>query len=123
MGLASALSTALTGLTAAETTIDVVGNNLANSNTVGFKASTANFATQFLQTQSLGFRPDRRQRRHQSPPDRPGHDGRRHHAQLHPGHDRNQLQSHRHGHPGRRFLHRPGARRPSTSTPATASSR
>jgi flagellar hook protein FlgE len=57
MGLASALSTALTGLTAAETTIDVVGNNLANSNTVGFKASTANFATQFLQTRSLGSGP------------------------------------------------------------------
>ncbi|MCX7426553.1 MAG: flagellar hook-basal body complex protein [Planctomycetia bacterium] len=57
MGLASALSTALTGLTAAETTIDVVGNNLANSNTVGFKASEASFATQFLQTQSLGSKP------------------------------------------------------------------
>ncbi len=57
MGLASALSTALTGLTAAETTIDVVGNNLANSNTVGFKQSTATFATQFLQTQSLGSAP------------------------------------------------------------------
>jgi len=58
MGLASALSTALTGLTAAETTIDVVGNNLANSNTVGFKASSVNFATQFLQTQSLGASAD-----------------------------------------------------------------
>lgn len=57
MGLASALSTALTGLTAAETTIDVVGNNLANSNTVAFKASEALFATQFLQTQSLGSQP------------------------------------------------------------------
>jgi len=57
MGLASALSTALTGLTAAETTIDVVGNNLANSNTVGFKASEATFATQFLQTRSLGSQP------------------------------------------------------------------
>jgi flagellar hook protein FlgE len=57
MGLASALSTALTGLTAAETTIDVVGNNVANSNTVGFKASDAVFATQFLQTQSLGSGP------------------------------------------------------------------
>ncbi len=57
MGLASALSTALTGLTAAETTIDVVGNNVANSNTVGFKASTAIFATQFLQTQGLGSSP------------------------------------------------------------------
>ncbi len=57
MGLASALSTALTGLTAAETTIDVVGNNLANSNTVGFKSSQAAFASQFLQTMSLGSSP------------------------------------------------------------------
>jgi flagellar hook protein FlgE len=57
MGLASSLSTALTGMTAAETTIDVVGNNLANSNTVGFKASAAEFATQFLQTRSLGSGP------------------------------------------------------------------
>ena len=57
MGLASALSTALTGLTAAETTIDVVGNNLANSNTMGFKSSKAAFATQFLQTMSLGSSP------------------------------------------------------------------
>jgi flagellar hook protein FlgE len=57
MGLQSALSTALTGLTAAETTIDVVGNNLANSNTVGFKASTASFSTQFLQTMAMGSGP------------------------------------------------------------------
>ena len=57
MGLASALSTALTGLTAAETQIDVVGNNLANSQTVGFKASETVFATQFLQTLSLGSSP------------------------------------------------------------------
>lgn len=57
MGLASALSTALTGLGAAETQVDVVGNNLANSQTVGFKASRAVFATQFLQTQSLGGAP------------------------------------------------------------------
>ena len=57
MGLASALSTALTGLSAAETQIDVIGNNLANSQTVGFKASDAVFATQFLQTLSLGASP------------------------------------------------------------------
>lgn len=57
MGLASALSTALTGLSAAETTIDLVGNNLANSNTVGFKSSEASFATQYLQTTSLGSSP------------------------------------------------------------------
>ena len=57
MGLASALTTALTGMQAAETQVDVVGNNLANSQTVAFKASTAVFATQFLQTQSLGSSP------------------------------------------------------------------
>lgn len=57
MGLQSALTTALTGLQAAETTIDVVGNNVANSQTVGFKESEAVFATQFLQTISIGAAP------------------------------------------------------------------
>src|SRR3954463_7424653 len=57
MGLQSALSTALTGMTAAETTIDVTGNNVANANTVGFKESHVSFATQFLQTQSIGSGP------------------------------------------------------------------
>ena len=57
MGLQSALSTALTGMTAAETSIDVAGNNVANANTVGFKESNVNFATQFLQTQSIGSAP------------------------------------------------------------------
>ena len=57
MGLASSLSTALTGLNAAEKQIDVLGNNLANSQTVGFKSSEVVFATQFLQTMSLGASP------------------------------------------------------------------
>jgi len=57
MGLQSAMTTALTGLQAAETTIDVVGNNVANSQTVGFKESEAVFATQFLQTISIGAAP------------------------------------------------------------------
>lgn len=57
MGLASSLSTALTGLNAAEKQIDVLGNNLANSQTVGFKSSEVVFATQFLQTLSLGASP------------------------------------------------------------------
>ena len=57
MGLASALSTALTGLNAAETSIDVIGNNLANSSTIGYKASSPVFATQFAQTTSLGSAP------------------------------------------------------------------
>ncbi|QDU88227.1 Flagellar hook protein FlgE [Pirellulimonas nuda] len=57
MGLQSALTTALTGLQAAETTIDVVGNNVANSQTVGFKESSVVFATQFSQTISIGTGP------------------------------------------------------------------
>ncbi|MGI8980769.1 MAG: flagellar hook-basal body complex protein [Pirellulaceae bacterium] len=57
MGLASSLTTALTGMSAAETQVDVVGNNLANSQTVGFKESRSVFATQFLQTYSIGSGP------------------------------------------------------------------
>jgi flagellar hook protein FlgE len=51
------MTTALTGMQASETTIDVVGNNVSNSNTVGFKESSVLFATQFLQTQSIGSAP------------------------------------------------------------------
>jgi flagellar hook protein FlgE len=58
MGLASSLSTSLTGMGAAEAQIDVIGNNLANSQTVGFKSSNIVFATQFLQSQSLGSAPN-----------------------------------------------------------------
>lgn len=57
MGLTSALTTALTGLSAAEAQIDVIGNNLANAQTVGFKSSDVVFGTQFLQTLSLGSGP------------------------------------------------------------------
>src|SRR3546814_14709238 len=34
----------LSGLNAASQTLDVIGNNIANSGTVGFKSSTATFA-------------------------------------------------------------------------------
>ncbi len=57
MGLASAMSTALTGMNASQTDINVLGNNLANANTVGFKESDTNFVTQFLQTLSNGTAP------------------------------------------------------------------
>ena len=49
MGLSSVFNTAVTGLQASETMIDVAGNNVANSNTIGFKKSEALFSTQFLQ--------------------------------------------------------------------------
>ncbi|HEY5316244.1 MAG TPA: flagellar basal body protein, partial [Pirellulales bacterium] len=54
MSLSSVFSTALSGMSASETMIDVAGNNVANANTVGFKASTVEFATQFAQTLSVG---------------------------------------------------------------------
>lgn len=57
MGLSSVFNTAITGLQASETTIDVAGNNVANSNTIGFKQSEALFSTQFLQQLSLGSAP------------------------------------------------------------------
>lgn len=43
-------SAALSGLTANATALSVVGNNLANINTVGFKASTVNFSDLVSQT-------------------------------------------------------------------------
>jgi flagellar hook protein FlgE len=48
----TSFSTALSGLNANSTAIDVVGNNLANLNTTGFKDSQVEF--QSLVTQSLG---------------------------------------------------------------------
>lgn len=48
--MASALFTALSGLKAHEGWISVIGNNLANANTPGFKSSRAVFSDQFSQT-------------------------------------------------------------------------
>src|SRR6266852_63228 len=48
----TSFSTALSALSADTTAIDVVGNNLANLNTSGFKASTAAFHD--LLSQSIG---------------------------------------------------------------------
>ena len=48
--MASSLFTALSGLKAHESWISVIGNNLANANTPGFKSSRAVFSDQFSQT-------------------------------------------------------------------------
>ncbi len=50
--MANSFSTALSGLNAASTAIDVIGNNLANLNTPGFKDSIVSFHD--LVTQSIG---------------------------------------------------------------------
>ncbi|WP_417387594.1 flagellar hook-basal body complex protein [Gimesia sp.] len=57
MGLTSALNTSLGGLTLNETSIDVLGNNIANAGTNGFKASNVLFTTQLARTLSVGSRP------------------------------------------------------------------
>lgn len=46
MGLGSVLQTAFTGMSAAETAIGVIGHNLANSQTDGFKQSRVSYVTQ-----------------------------------------------------------------------------
>jgi flagellar hook protein FlgE len=50
--MANSFSAALSGLNAASTAIDVIGNNLANLNTPGFKESTVSFHD--LVTESIG---------------------------------------------------------------------
>lgn len=42
-----AFSQAVSGLNAAATNLDLIGNNIANSATYGFKSSTASFADMF----------------------------------------------------------------------------
>ncbi len=48
-----ALSSAATGLSAQSTNLDIIANNLANSNTPGFKASRANFEDLIYQERKL----------------------------------------------------------------------
>jgi len=57
MGLASTLNTSLNGLSLNETAIDVLGNNIANAGTNGFKSSNVLFTTQLSRTLSVGSRP------------------------------------------------------------------
>lgn len=47
-------SQALSGLNAASSNLDVVGNNIANSQTVGFKASSVQFADVYAGSKGLG---------------------------------------------------------------------
>lgn len=47
-----AFNTAVTGLEANQTRMEVIGNNIANVNTTGFKANRATFEEQFAQTLS-----------------------------------------------------------------------
>lgn len=57
MGLTTALNTSLNGLTLNETSIEVIGNNIANAGTNGFKASEVQFTTQLARTLNVGSDP------------------------------------------------------------------
>jgi flagellar hook protein FlgE len=57
MALTSALFTGLSGLDVNQTRLNVVGNNIANANTVAFKASRALFKPQFYTTDGAGTPP------------------------------------------------------------------
>src|SRR5216117_1663525 len=57
MALSSTLFTGLSGLDANTTRLNVVGNNIANVNTVAFKASRALFKPQFYVTDAGGAAP------------------------------------------------------------------
>ncbi|AOM01358.1 flagellar hook protein FlgE [Cobetia marina] len=50
-----AFSQALSGLSAAATNLDVIGNNIANSETVGFKSSETQFADLYASSQAAGI--------------------------------------------------------------------
>ncbi|HKQ48346.1 MAG TPA: flagellar hook-basal body complex protein [Phycisphaerae bacterium] len=57
MGLTSALFTGLSGLNSSQFRLDVIGDNIANINTTGFKGSRTLFQTQFARTLSSGTKP------------------------------------------------------------------
>jgi flagellar hook protein FlgE len=52
MGLSTALYNGVSGLSTISEALNVIGDNLANVNTPGFKSSTALFETVFSQTLS-----------------------------------------------------------------------
>ncbi len=57
MGLTSSLFAGLTGMKTNEFRMDIIGNNIANVNTYGFKSSRASFQTQFTHTLQFGTAP------------------------------------------------------------------
>ena len=65
----------LSGLSASSKALDTIGNNIANSSTVGFKLSTAQFADVFAASLAGAG----------ASPDRPGRQGGRGGTAIHPG--------------------------------------
>ncbi len=57
MSLTRSLFAGVTGLRNHQVMLDVIGNNISNINTIGFKGSRATFSEMFSQTRLSGFRP------------------------------------------------------------------
>jgi len=57
MGLSRSLTTGTSSLRAHQARFDVISNNLANANTIGFKSSRANFSDQLSQVRRHGLSP------------------------------------------------------------------
>ena len=57
MGVSTSLFSGLSGLVAHQRRMDVIGNNIANVNTTGFRSSRVLFRTAFAQTLSIGTAP------------------------------------------------------------------
>ena len=53
-----AMYNGVSAITATQTNMDVIGNNIANVNTDGFKASTVSFASQLSDTIQSGSGPE-----------------------------------------------------------------
>lgn len=58
MGLSRSLATGASSLRAHQQRMDVISNNLANANTIGYKSNRANFSEQFYQVYSQGVAPN-----------------------------------------------------------------
>ena len=58
MGLSRSLNTGTSALRVNQQNLDVISNNIANVNTIGYKSSRATFADQFSQTLDYGRAPD-----------------------------------------------------------------
>ncbi|MDQ1264971.1 MAG: flagellar hook protein FlgE [Bacteroidota bacterium] len=58
MGLSRSLSTGTSSLVAHQQRLDIISNNIANANTIGYKSSRATFADQFSQVYRYGKEPD-----------------------------------------------------------------
>src|ERR1700712_4044497 len=58
MALTGALYTGVSGLQVNQTWLNVIGNNVANSNTTAFKSSRVQFKPQFYVTDAEGSAPD-----------------------------------------------------------------